>query len=254
MTWVSPVEGSGRPVDLAALAAAPETGKGTKSPLSKSAETTNALGFGELLDIVNPLQHIPLISNVYRAVTKDQISDGARFAGHALYGIALGGPIGLSAMVGYSIGEDAVRQMAAAKAGPDNAPRPDTPSDVPLVTEDPVDGSRSIVTAPLDAAPIPKPNLVLQPEHVLGGRIGQATDRLPGDALDLTALLTDVSLTPPPKVDREIALGNTVADPAELAPDQKIDVIAAHSANRLPLDVLKVLQERHASRIASEQS
>lgn len=50
--------------------------------------------FGEVLDTVNPLQHVPGVSEAYRAVTKDKISEGAKFAGHVGFGAAIGGPVG----------------------------------------------------------------------------------------------------------------------------------------------------------------
>ncbi|MGX1198157.1 hypothetical protein [Parvibaculum sp. MBR-TMA-1.3b-4.2] len=52
---------------------------------------TQDLDFGDLLDIANPLQHIPLVSEVYRSLTGDSISDSAQVVGDALYG----GPLGL---------------------------------------------------------------------------------------------------------------------------------------------------------------
>lgn len=45
-----------------------------------------------LLDIVNPLQHIPVVSTVYRAVTGDEIDSSARLVGGTLFG----GPLGLA--------------------------------------------------------------------------------------------------------------------------------------------------------------
>ena len=47
--------------------------------------------FGDLLDIINPLQHIPVVSTIYRMVTQDEIGPGARVAGGALFG----GPLGV---------------------------------------------------------------------------------------------------------------------------------------------------------------
>jgi hypothetical protein len=46
--------------------------------------------FADLLDLVNPLQHIPILSNWYRSATGDEIGAVARIFGGAL----LGGPIG----------------------------------------------------------------------------------------------------------------------------------------------------------------
>lgn len=42
--------------------------------------------FHRLLDIVNPLQHLPLIGTLYRAVSGDQIGTVEKIAGDALYG------------------------------------------------------------------------------------------------------------------------------------------------------------------------
>jgi len=47
--------------------------------------------FKDLVDIINPLQHIPVVSAIYREVTGDQPGAAARLIGGALYG----GPIGL---------------------------------------------------------------------------------------------------------------------------------------------------------------
>jgi hypothetical protein len=42
--------------------------------------------FGDVLDIVNPLQHIPIVSTIYRAITGDQIKTFPKIAGDALFG------------------------------------------------------------------------------------------------------------------------------------------------------------------------
>lgn len=42
--------------------------------------------FGDLLDIINPLQHIPIVSTIYRMVTGDGIGVGPRLAGDTLFG------------------------------------------------------------------------------------------------------------------------------------------------------------------------
>lgn len=47
--------------------------------------------FDDMLDVVNPLQHLPVVGTVYRAITGDKIGDVEKVAGDTLYG----GPIGL---------------------------------------------------------------------------------------------------------------------------------------------------------------
>lgn len=51
--------------------------------------------FGDLIDVVNPLQHIPLISTMYRGASEDDIAAGPRMMGATLFF----GPIGLASAV-----------------------------------------------------------------------------------------------------------------------------------------------------------
>ena len=43
-------------------------------------------GFRDFLDMINPLQHLPVISTLYRKLTGDEIGDGSRVVGGALFG------------------------------------------------------------------------------------------------------------------------------------------------------------------------
>lgn len=53
---------------------------------------TQSMSFWDFLDIINPLQHLPLIGPVYRHMTGDELNGPARVLGGALYG----GPVGLA--------------------------------------------------------------------------------------------------------------------------------------------------------------
>jgi hypothetical protein len=67
----------------AAMAYAPQLrSQGTVSP-----ETFN---FGDVVDIINPLHHVPIVGMVYRGITDDQIGPTAQIVGGALFG----GPVG----------------------------------------------------------------------------------------------------------------------------------------------------------------
>ncbi len=59
----------------------------------------SSFGFGDLLDIVNPLQHIPVISTIYRHLTGDGIGIGEKIAGDTLYG----GVVGFLGSIGDAI-------------------------------------------------------------------------------------------------------------------------------------------------------
>jgi len=54
-----------------------------------------SLSFGEFLDVINPLQHIPVVGDFYRQFTGDEISPVARIIGGGIYG----GPIGFVASI-----------------------------------------------------------------------------------------------------------------------------------------------------------
>lgn len=55
----------------------------------------------DVIDILNPLQHIPFVATLYRELTGDKISTAAKLAGGALFG----GPLGLMASIADSIYE-----------------------------------------------------------------------------------------------------------------------------------------------------
>jgi hypothetical protein len=81
----------------------------------------DGLTFGDILDVINPLHHIPGISTVYRDLTGDEISPGARLAGGALFG----GPIGfamsaVNTVVETATGSDIGETVMAALIGDDN--------------------------------------------------------------------------------------------------------------------------------------
>ncbi|MGZ8519674.1 MAG: hypothetical protein ACXWX7_05935 [Candidatus Binatia bacterium] len=45
-----------------------------------------SLEFGDFIDIVNPLQHIPIVATIYRHLTDDRIGMAPRVIGGALWG------------------------------------------------------------------------------------------------------------------------------------------------------------------------
>ena len=75
----------------------------TVQPAPAAAADAGSFGFGDfladVLDIVNPLQHIPVISTIYRQLTGDKIGTPEKIAGDTLYG----GLTGLISSVGDAI-------------------------------------------------------------------------------------------------------------------------------------------------------
>jgi hypothetical protein len=51
--------------------------------------------FHDLLDAINPLQHIPIVSTLYREITGDTLGNAARVVGDGLYGGVIGVIAGL---------------------------------------------------------------------------------------------------------------------------------------------------------------
>ncbi len=62
----------------------------TSSPETSSIFGEDGFTFGDILDIINPLQHIPVVNSIYRKITGDVIAPSMQIAGDALFG----GPIG----------------------------------------------------------------------------------------------------------------------------------------------------------------
>ena len=78
--------------------------------------------FGDFLDIINPLQHLPVISTLYRKFTGDEIAAGPRLLGGGLFG----GPLGVAAAalgvaVAAATGKDIGEHVLALFDGPEKA-------------------------------------------------------------------------------------------------------------------------------------
>ena len=130
------------------------------------------MSFGDFLDIINPLQHIPIVSTIYRMVTEDDIGVGSRVLGGALFG----GPIGLigagltaifEEISGGTVEEhvaslwntltddgDATAQIATAeKTGP-------APAAVPVIKNDYAAAATQSGKAVVETKPIAIPTLI----------------------------------------------------------------------------------------------
>lgn len=88
--------------------------------------------FGALLDVINPLQHIPIVGTVYRAITGDSIGPASRIAGGTLFG----GVIGLIAssidsLVEEETGREFGQHLLAMKSDADQPSDPTTPTGRP---------------------------------------------------------------------------------------------------------------------------
>lgn len=64
-------------------------------------------GFGDLIDMINPLHHIPLVGHVYREITGDEIKPIGKIIGGGVFGGPAGAAVGLvDAAVTEETGQD----------------------------------------------------------------------------------------------------------------------------------------------------
>lgn len=90
------------------------------------AKDPNVVGTADFLDIINPLQHIPLISQIYRELTNDQIKPGARIIGGAVFGGGVGlATSSVNAVVEEETGKDVPTNLIASLSGQDSFVRQD---------------------------------------------------------------------------------------------------------------------------------
>ncbi len=82
---------------------------GSNSGLSNSAQSEFSFLdiVADVVDIVNPLQHIPIVSDIYRAVTGDGIGAVANVVGGTIFGGPIGGAVALASEIADSVfGDD----------------------------------------------------------------------------------------------------------------------------------------------------
>ncbi len=111
---------------------APETGALSLSPESAApAASDDSFGFLDLVDMINPLQHIPIISTVYRAVTGDTIKPISQIVGGAAFGGFIGAAGGIANAIvasetGKDIGENVMGFITGSGTNPAHADLPGT--------------------------------------------------------------------------------------------------------------------------------
>jgi hypothetical protein len=88
-----------------AAATLPELGEGQHVP------QPGTITFRDFLSALNPLQHLPLVGTIYRAVTGETLVPAMRVAG----GFLMGGPVGA---IASAVGAAAEEIFQAARRGP----------------------------------------------------------------------------------------------------------------------------------------
>ncbi|MDR3449348.1 MAG: hypothetical protein P4M15_06325 [Alphaproteobacteria bacterium] len=203
---------------------------GGMADLPQSAPDTGvgSMSFGDFLDMINPLQHIPVVSEIYRSATGDTISPTARIAGDSLYGAAIGvatggatilasagiaaiGAIGDEVYTANNEGESASGTVIAALFGNDKL-SDDKDQPVQLASNDTAPAPQSAPLQQVAAAEPPKSDATPQALQV-------ATATPPA-----TSATTQTLQTPVPQ--------NTTP----LSPEEQIATLQAAASKAMPLD------------------
>lgn len=99
-------------------AAATRAGGSPNTPAANAPAADTSFGFGDFMDIVNPLHHLPVVGTIYRDISGDEIKPVSRVLGAGVFG----GPLGLaggvaSAMIEETTGNDPMGHIYAAVTG-----------------------------------------------------------------------------------------------------------------------------------------
>ena len=104
----------------------PQGANGVSPDIAYAGEE-DGFGFGDVLDIINPLQHLPVIGTIYRKITGDTIKPFSNIVGGALFGGPIGAASGaINLAVKEGTGKD-LAENALSIVGIDAAPSPAKP-------------------------------------------------------------------------------------------------------------------------------
>jgi hypothetical protein len=102
-----------------------ETDLALADPGPADKPSSSDFSFDDVIDIINPLQHLPVVSMIYREITGDTIKPMAQIIGGGLYG----GPVGaisgtVNAVVQEETGKDIAGNVLALVIGEDGVATP----------------------------------------------------------------------------------------------------------------------------------
>lgn len=138
--------------------AAARTGAAEQPAENMAADRTEKAAFSimDVIDVVNPLHHLPVVGNIYRAVTDDTIQPPARIIGGGLFGGLIGALSGLANAVCEKItGKDIGQLVMSWFRDPDPAP-----AEPALATEQPLGHPSTATGFQSESAPGPAASLV----------------------------------------------------------------------------------------------
>lgn len=125
-------------------------------------------GWDDFIDVINPLQHIPVVAQIYRAVTGDQAYALSQFVGAIPFGPLSAASAVIDTVVRAQSGRDAGTDIAAAVIGIDNR----TPEEANLHLVAPP-GSGDLAAGPAASVPLQvaaQQTLDIWPQDSSGGK------------------------------------------------------------------------------------
>jgi hypothetical protein len=119
----------------------PAAAQGTASASATPAASVDDSGFSfhDLLSIINPLQHLPVIGTLYRAITGDTIKTPEKIAGDALYGglwgaVASVADAAFQAVTGKDVGDTVLALLTGNHASASIGVATNAPAAAPATT------------------------------------------------------------------------------------------------------------------------
>jgi hypothetical protein len=215
----------------------------------------SSFGFTDILAAINPLQHIPIVGPLYRAITGDTIGNAARIVGDAIYG----GPIGLASGVvdvavveitGEDIGQHVIDLFEGDDKKPEKTATPAT-SAAPAISANPAATPAYLSAMPQGSALSAMPQMPASGPSLPFGN-GPAASKLAAAApitpLDVSRAVAQAqaqpSAPPPPAVSApsttELTSGQKQGIPIDVSPDgiaRMRAVSAAHSPAPVALNL-----------------
>ncbi len=124
--YALPLRGRLTPYEGGTFSAAPGATPEGEAKTAEKAEKKVGFSFAGFLDMINPLQHIPIVSSLYRRITGDEITPVGRIAGDTLFFGAFGLASALvNTVIEKVTGKDAGEHVMTAMLGEkDKAPAP----------------------------------------------------------------------------------------------------------------------------------
>ena len=90
-------------IALNATALAPVQAAGPPAAAARPADAETGTSFTDVLSALNPLQYLPVVGTIYRAVTGDRVAEPMRIMGSIVASGLMGGPLGLALSAGSAL-------------------------------------------------------------------------------------------------------------------------------------------------------